>query len=242
MAAMATFGVQVEAARVDLSAPEAREAIEVDRVVPASGNLMVGPQQFWLGRPRAGSVVRLWISTRTVHVSVDGQLHKTLPSRFTSVDLARLRAHGAQAAGPPPARSAAGPGTTATVEVQRLVNGCGLATLGGHQLPVGTPLAGRQVTLRVEEHLVHVLTDGQVWKTIPHTVPPAKRVRLRGTQMPAPIPAPNQAPIRVQRRVSARGGSRSSASASRWASPTGTPSSPSRSTTRCCACSTNTTR
>ena len=33
------------------------------------------------------------------------------------------------------------------------MNGCGLVTLVGHQLPVGLPLAGRQQTLRIEEHL-----------------------------------------------------------------------------------------
>ena len=30
------------------------DAVEVDRVVPPSGNLTVGPQQFWLGTARAG--------------------------------------------------------------------------------------------------------------------------------------------------------------------------------------------
>jgi hypothetical protein len=44
--------------------------------------------------------------------------------------------------------------------------------LGGgrrlHTLPVGIPLAGWQVTTRVKEHLVRVITDGQLWKTLPH--------------------------------------------------------------------------
>jgi hypothetical protein len=66
-----------------------------------------------------------------------------------------------------------------------VVNGCGHVALAGHTLPVGSPLAGRQVIPRVEEHLVHVITDGQVCKTVPHTVPPAKRARLRGAYLPA---------------------------------------------------------
>ena len=32
------------------------DAIEVDRVVPPSGNMTIGPQQFWLGTSRASVV------------------------------------------------------------------------------------------------------------------------------------------------------------------------------------------
>jgi len=94
---------------LDLRAVPVREAVWVDRVVPVCGNLAVGPQQFWLGRARAGMTVGLWIDTRTVHLRLDGRHYKTLPSRFSSVDLARLRADGAgraegQAPGPAPWR------------------------------------------------------------------------------------------------------------------------------------------
>jgi hypothetical protein len=199
--------VEQSAPALDLTTVPAGEAVQVDRVVPASGNMAVGPQQFWIGRARAGMTVSLWIDTRTVHLSLHGRYYKTLPSRFSSVDLARLRADGGRPAGPAPARpSSLGLATTATVEVERLVNGCGLVALAGTRLQVGSPLAGRQVTLRIEEHLVHVITDGQVRKTIPHTVPPAKRARLRGAYLPAPMPTPSGDPVRVQRRVSSRGG------------------------------------
>src|SRR4029453_18481229 len=76
---------------------------EVDRVVPASGNLQVAGQQFWLGPHRAGQPVTLWIDTTTVHVALAGEHLKTVPSRLSTVDLARLRAHGARPAAPPPA-------------------------------------------------------------------------------------------------------------------------------------------
>ncbi len=72
------------------------EAVEVDRVVPPSGNMTIGPQQFWLGTARAGQKVTLWIDTATCHLSVGGWRVKTVPSRLTEVDLARLR----QADGP----------------------------------------------------------------------------------------------------------------------------------------------
>jgi hypothetical protein len=80
------------------------EAVEIDRIVPTSGNLGVCGQQFWLGPQRAGRTLTLWIDTTTVHLSIDGQHIKTLPSRLTSIDLTRLRAQGARPVGPPPAR------------------------------------------------------------------------------------------------------------------------------------------
>jgi transposase InsO family protein len=46
------------------------DAVEVNRVVPASGNMTIGPQQFWLGTSRTGQQVRFWIDTTTVHLSI----------------------------------------------------------------------------------------------------------------------------------------------------------------------------
>jgi hypothetical protein len=39
------------------------DAVEVDRVVPPSGNMTVGPQQFWLGTTRAGQKVTSGVFT-----------------------------------------------------------------------------------------------------------------------------------------------------------------------------------
>ena len=98
------------------------DAIEVDRVVPASGNMSVGLQQFWLGPARAGQLVTFWIDTATVHLSTGGWRIKTVPSRLTGVDLARLRLSGARPAGPPPAGPAPGAlAASSCVEVDRLV-------------------------------------------------------------------------------------------------------------------------
>jgi transposase InsO family protein len=182
------------------------DAVEVDRVVPASGNLMVRPQQFWLGPARAGQTVRFWIDTTTVHLSVGGVRIKTLPSRFSTVDLARLRRADARPAGPPPAPPSPGLLAAGTaVECDRTVNGCGLVALAGQWLPVGFPLAGRRITLRLEGQLVHVVTDGQLWRTMPCPVPVAARGRLRGARVAGPPPALPNAPVRVHRRVSCRG-------------------------------------
>ena len=66
------------------------DAIEVDRVVPPSGNLWAGGQQFWLSPARAGQTVTLWVDTTRVHLSVGGWRIKTVPSRLAEMDLARL--------------------------------------------------------------------------------------------------------------------------------------------------------
>ncbi len=71
-------------------------------MVPPSGNMSIGPQQFWLGPARAGRQVRFWIDTASVHLSIGGWRIKTVPSRLTGVDLARLRLSGG-----PPGRAAA---------------------------------------------------------------------------------------------------------------------------------------
>jgi hypothetical protein len=66
-----------------------------------------------------------------VRLSIAGWRIKTVPSRLSAVDLARLRHNGARPAGPPPAGNAPGPlAATSCVEVQRLVNAAGIITLG----------------------------------------------------------------------------------------------------------------
>ena len=183
------------------------DAIEVDRVVPASGNMAVGPQQFWLGAARAGQQVTFWIDTATVHLSSGGWRIKTVPSRLADVDLARLRMSGARPAGPPPAGPA--PGALAAsncVEVDRLVTASGGITLGNQLILVGSPLAGQRARIRLDGQLMHVITqDGVLWRTLPCPIPPGQRHRLQGVRLagPAPLPPPATA---VQRRVSSRGG------------------------------------
>lgn len=54
-------------------------AVEIERVVPGSGNLTVCGQQFWLGPSLGGVSVRLWIDTTVVHLIRDGS--DSRPSR-----------------------------------------------------------------------------------------------------------------------------------------------------------------
>jgi transposase InsO family protein len=183
------------------------DAVEVDRVVPPSGNLWVGGQQFWLSPARAGQTVTLWIDTTTAHLSIGGWRIKTVPSRLSEVDLARLRNADARPAGPPPAGPS--PGALAAswcVEVDRLVNGIGGITLLNRLILVGSPLAGQRARIRLDGQLMHVLTqDGVLWRTLPCPIPPGQRHRLQGVRLAGPAPLP-QATVTVQRRVSSRSG------------------------------------
>jgi transposase InsO family protein len=182
-------------------------AAEVDRIVPAPGNLTIGPQQFWLGIARAGQQVTFWIDTATCHLSIGGWRIKTVPSRLSSADLARLRRTDGRSAGPPPAGPA--PGTlaaTSCVEVDRLVTATGAITLGNQLVLAGSPLAGQRARIRLDGQLMHVLTqDGVLWRTLPCPIPPGQRHRLQGVRLAGPAPLPSAASA-VQRRVSSRGG------------------------------------
>jgi hypothetical protein len=85
------------------------------------------------------------MDTTSVHLSIGGWRVKTVPSRLTEVDLARLRRADARPAGPPP--SGPSPGALAAskcVEVDRLVNGTGGVALLNRLVLVGFPLAGQR--------------------------------------------------------------------------------------------------
>jgi transposase InsO family protein len=182
------------------------DAVEVDRVVPASGNLSIAGQQFWLGPQRAGQAVRFWIDTTTVHVSLQGRHHKTLPSRISTRDLTRLRAAGARPAGPAPARPISSLAPDAVIEIDRTVNRVGCVVIATTKISVGQNLAGQRVTLRLEPDVAHVIVDGQRHRTLALTIPPEQRARLQGARDAGPLPAPTSGPVHVQRRVSSRGG------------------------------------
>jgi hypothetical protein len=180
---------------------------EEERPVPPSGNMTVGPQQFWLGTSRTGQQVRFWIDTTTVHLSIGGWRIKPSPPRLTAVDLARLCQNGARRAGPPPAGNAPGAlAATSCVELQRLVNAAGMITLGNQVIRVGSPLAGQRARIRIA---------GRSCTSSPRTAPcgaacpapsrPASSAGSRGVRLagPDPLPAPQQT---VQRKVSSRGG------------------------------------
>jgi hypothetical protein len=177
------------------------QAVELDRVVPPSGNLWIAGQQVWLGPAMTGRTVRLWAGLSQVHVLLDGHRIKTLPSRLDARDLARLTAAGAQAAGPPPLPPASGEVT----EVDRTVNASGNVSLGDRVISAGLPLAGQRVTLRLEGPVAHVLAGGVLVRTVACPVPAEARPRLRGARPGTAQPPCLPEPLVVTRRVSVRG-------------------------------------
>ena len=177
------------------------QAVELDRVVPPSGNLWLAGQQIWLGPAMTGRTVRLWAGLDRVHVLLDGYRVKTLPSRLDARDLARLAAAGASPAGPPPLPPASGD----VIEVERTVNASGNVSLGDHMLSAGLPLAGQRVTLRLDGPVAHILTSGILARTIACPLLPEARSRLRGARAGTAQPPQLPEPLVVTRRVSARG-------------------------------------
>jgi transposase InsO family protein len=178
-------------------------ALEVDRLVPPSGNLQIGRQQVWFGPALAGRKVTLWVDEASLHVLLDGTRLKTLPSRLGVTELARLAADGARPAGPSPLPS----GTGTAVEVERTVNAAGLADLAGAQVNVGYELAGQRVILRMDGTQMAVISqDGILLRTMPCPVPAGRRSRLRGARRARPLPPQPREPVTVQRLVSSRGG------------------------------------
>jgi transposase InsO family protein len=177
-------------------------AVEVDRVVPPSGNLWIGGQQVWLGPALAGRKVTLWADQASLHVLLDGARLKTLPSRLGITELSRLAANGARPADPCPLPA----GKTAVIEVDRTVNASGLVGLAQKQVSVGFQLAGQRVTLRMEGPLMAVIgSDGSLLRTMACPIPPDRRYRLRGARSGRSLPPQPGGPITVQRRVSSRG-------------------------------------
>jgi hypothetical protein len=141
------------------------QPVAVDRVVPASGNLMVARQQIWLGPTKAGMAVTVSVDTDRLHVlTPTGARIKTTASRLSQRDLARLLAEGGRPAGPSPL-PASQPELPA-VEVDRVVNACGGISIGGRQVSVGMPLAGQRVRVRLDGVLMHVIDEaGQLRRT-----------------------------------------------------------------------------
>jgi transposase InsO family protein len=179
-------------------------AVEVVRQVPASGNLSLCGQQFWLGTAYAGQEVILWADTTIVHLTRDGVRLKSVPSRFTPAHLQRLLAEGGHPAGPPPIPKAAAKGDA--VEVDRTVNACGQIGLAGRQHPVGYHLAGRRVIVRLDHNVLHLLdTDRTLLRSLPNPLTPAQVARIPNARPAGPAPTPAAGPLRVDRRISSRG-------------------------------------
>ncbi|GAA0560431.1 hypothetical protein GCM10010172_49430 [Paractinoplanes ferrugineus] len=177
----------------------------MSRTVPASGNLAVRGQQFWLGVTHAGREITLWADTTVIHLLLNGSRLKTVPSRLTLNHLRQLLADGGRPAGPPPISTgpakAGGP-----IEVDRLVNATGLIALAGRQHPVGYHLAGQRVTARLDHGVLHLLdANRRVLRSLSNPLTPTDLARPRDARPGGPPPAATTEALRVDRRVSSLG-------------------------------------
>jgi hypothetical protein len=185
--------------------------IELELVVPPSGNMWVRRNQFWLGPARAGQLVRFWIDCDWVHLSVGGVRVKSLRSRFSVNDLDALLAKGAVTAGPPPLPSRGGPGSRASrtvVEVERTVARAGTVSLGSRVVLAAEILAGRRVGIYIEDGAPLLFFDPQtreLLRTRPNPLQPGEAATLQRARPVGPVPRPSTEPITVQRRASNTG-------------------------------------
>ncbi|MFR0358596.1 IS481 family transposase [Streptomyces sediminimaris] len=177
--------------------------VELERVVPASGNLQVAGKQFWLGPARSGLTVTFWADTQVIHLLIAGARIKTVRSHLSVADLGRLAARGGRPAGPAPLPG----GDGAAFEVDRVVNNSGLVGLGGRQVLAAEILGGRQVGIRIDGETLSFfdLTSRELLRVRPNPLTSEEVRRLRGLRPAGPPPRPGVEPVRVQRRVSAVG-------------------------------------
>jgi transposase InsO family protein len=198
----------LEPAREDTILPGRRwvgDAVEFDRVVPASGNMSVAGKQFWLGPARAGTVVTFWADPDVIHLLIAGVRVKSFRSHLSVNDLAALYANGGRDAGPSPLP----PPVTGTqaVEVDRTVGTTGLVSLGQHMVLAAEILAGRRVSIRVDQKtLMFFDPDSRdLLRVRPNPLSPTEIGKLRAARPAGPVPQPSTEPVRVQRRASNTG-------------------------------------
>jgi len=178
--------------------------VEFDRVVPASGNLAVRGKQFWLGPARAGVTVTFWANHDVIHLSIAGTRVKSVRSHLNSTDLAALAATGGRPAGPPPLPPAE-PGSA--LEIDRLVARGGTVSLGNTIVLAAEILAGRQVTIRIEDATLMFFDPDtrELLRTRPNPLSWDQARKLRGARPAGPPPRPSVDPVTVYRRASNSG-------------------------------------
>jgi transposase InsO family protein len=180
-------------------------AVEFERVVPASGNLAVAGKQFWLGPDRAGITVTFWADHDVIHLLVAGARIKTVRSHLSTTDLQHLAATGGRPAGPPPLPAPDTDGTA--IEVDRVVSRGGTVGLGGRVVLAAEILAGRRVTIRIDDATLAFFDPEtrQLLRTRPSPFTYDQALRFHGARPAGPPPRPSVEPVRVQRRASNSG-------------------------------------
>ncbi|MGC7103153.1 IS481 family transposase [Amycolatopsis lurida] len=191
-------------------------AVEFEARIPPSGEIALGAVKQKISlRSLTGRTVTVWADLRSIHITLDEHLVRTVSSRLLPDDLRYLAMRGARLAGPPPAKSALrkvnGTITIPTgqaVEIDRAVTKDGTVRIAGKPHLVGFAWAGRTVTLRLDGHLMHAIADDSLVGTWPSPISTGQLGKLRGARTPTtPLPPPPlpAGSVRAQRRVHASG-------------------------------------
>lgn len=185
-----------------------RITVELDKTVPASGNLSVKGQQVWLGPDRAGTPVTLRITTAYLQVLLAGVLIKTVASKLAASDLHALVFTGLARIIETDTTPAQQP-ASGVIEVERTVNAAGCVGLANKAVSIGFGLAGRRVVLRFATGVMTVLdpADRTLLRSMPSPLTTRSVAYLRGARPGGPPPTPPVAgPVTVERIVSSSGG------------------------------------
>ncbi|MEH6375880.1 IS481 family transposase [Streptomyces sp. KLMMK] len=158
------------------------QAVEFEAVVSPGRHVMLPQGQSLKFSPTlVGRTVTVWVSHRTVHVLLDGQLIRTRSMAFTDADLQQLIMRGGRPGGPEPQGGIATDkplAPTTVVEVNRKASKDGMVSLGQTPVALGPELIGKQVTLRFDGSLMHVIHAGLLVKTLPAPIPHQRRAKL----------------------------------------------------------------
>jgi transposase InsO family protein len=170
-----------------------------------------GAVEFERGRATLGEPASLWetvlADTAVIHLLIAGTRIKSLRSHLSVNDLAQLARTGGRPAGPSPLPLASNGGPVDAVEVDRTVSAAGHVSLGHHVVLAAEILAGRRVSIRVDEHTLMFFDPDtrHLLRTRPNPLSPAEIPRLRTARPAGPPPQLPTNPVTVQRRVSATG-------------------------------------
>ena len=151
-------------------------AVELDRVVPQSGNLWMAGQQTGWGPRWPGVLSGCGLASTGCTCCWTAYRVKPLPSRLDARDLAHLASGRCQ----PGRTAAAAPGIRRRDRGRADRECLGQPQPGNYVISAGLPLAGQPMTLWLDGPVAHNLSGGTLARAIACTVPQEARLRLRG--------------------------------------------------------------
>jgi len=132
-----------------------------------------------------------------------------VPPQLAAASAQRPEQHELSPAGRPAAAPDRQEAPLVAVEADRVVPPSGNSWIGGQQVWLGPALAGRKVTIWVDETSLHVLLDGARIKTLPSRLGVAELARLAAGGArpagPSPLLAGTGTAVEIERTVNATG-------------------------------------